>query len=292
MFYILPRYKYYRPTDLGEALELINELENARVLAGGTDLLIDMRIGRYRPEHVIDISGLNELKYIRSDDRYVYIGSLTTLNTILRTDIIKKKAPLLYHAVYNMASWQIRVRATIGGNLCNASPAADTAPPLLVYDAELVLTSVDGDRIVSIHEFFKGPRKTVLKKNELLREIRIPIESNYGYAYRKLGRRNAFTLSVVSVATMVKISDDVYKDVRIALNSIAPTPVRARNVEKYLIGKRIYEQYINEASRLVVNDISPITDIRSTAEYRRKASIILVYDTLLESTKMIGGEVM
>jgi carbon-monoxide dehydrogenase medium subunit len=291
MFYRLPRFNYYRPKTLNEALDLLDKLDDYKILAGGTDLLIDMRIGRYKPNNIIDINGLKELEYVRVEDNIVRIGALTRLQDLVENNIIREKLPLLHQAVYNMASWQIRNMATIGGNLCNASPAADTAPPLMTYNAELVLASVNGERRVSIHEFFKGPRKTVLARNELLKEIRIPIVNDYGYSYIKLGRRNAFTLSIVSVATLVKIRGDEFVDVRIALNSVAPTPVRAKSVENYLIGREISEDNVWSASKLVVNDISPITDVRATAEYRRKASIVLVHDTLLKALKTLGREV-
>ncbi len=287
MFYVLHKFNYYKVKSLEEALDLIDKLDDYKILAGGTDLLIDMRIGRYKPRNIVDISEVKELRYVVVEDNMVKIGALTRLQELLENNIVKEKLPLLYKAVYNMASWQIRVRATIGGNLCNASPAADTAPPLMVYNAELVLSSVNGDRIVSIHEFFKGPRETILSKNELLKEIRIPIENNYGYSYMKLGRRNAFTLSVVAVATLVKVKDNKFSDVRIALNSIAPTPVRAKTVEKYLIGREVSENVVEEASKLVIHDISPISDIRASAEYRRRVSKVLVHDTLLEAVKML-----
>ncbi len=195
---------------------------------------------------------------------------------------------MLAEAVNQMASWQIRNIATIGGNLCNASPAADTAPPLYVLNAELKLVSVEGERIVPVTKFFHGPRKTELKKNELLAEIIIPVEKDAGASAIKLGRRNAFTLSIVAVATLVKVSDNKFADVRVALNSVAPTPVRAPSIEKALIGKEVSLEAVEEASKLVVNDIKPISDVRASADYRREMSIVLTRDSLLRSLERIG----
>ncbi|HDJ84059.1 MAG TPA: xanthine dehydrogenase family protein subunit M, partial [Desulfurococcaceae archaeon] len=239
MFYKIPCFNYYRVETLDEALELIDKLDDFKVIAGGTDLVMDLRIGRYKPRNIVDISNIRELDYIVDEGDKIRIGALTKLQEILESPIVKTKAPVLADAVYQMASWQIRNIATIGGNLCNASPAADTAPPLMVLEAQLKLASRTGTRTVPITEFFLGPRKTVLKKNELLTEIIIPYEKNVGASMIKLGRRNSFTLSVVAVATLVKVEDNKFKDVRIALNSVAPTPVRAKSVEKSLIGKEV-----------------------------------------------------
>ena len=290
MFYRLPQFKYYKPRALDEALKLLNELDEAKVVAGGTDLLIDMRIGRYRPKNIIDINDLNELKYIVDDCNWIRIGALTRLQELIDSEIVREKLPILYEAVYHMASWQIRNRGTIGGNLCNASPAADTAPPLMVLEAKLRVISIEGEKTIDVREFFLGPRKTILKRNELLKEIMVPVYKDYGYSYMKLGRRNSFTLSIVSVASLVKVEDNVFSDVRIALNSIAPTPIRAFSVEKYLVGRKVAIDSIKAASKLVAKDISPITDIRATAEYRRDMAIVLTYDALKVALKRLGIE--
>ncbi len=290
MFYRLPQFKYYKPRALDEALKLLNELDEAKVVAGGTDLLIDMRIGRYRPKNIIDINDLNELKYIVDDGNWIRIGALTRLQELIDSEIVREKLPILYEAVYHMASWQIRNMATIGGNLCNASPAADTAPPLMVLEAKLRVISIEGEKTIDVREFFLGPRKTILKRNELLKEIMVPVYKDYGYSYMKLGRRNSFTLSIVSVASLVKVEDNVFSDVRIALNSIAPTPIRAFSVEKYLVGRKVAIDSIKAASKLVAKDISPITDIRATAEYRRDMAIVLTYDALKVALKRLGIE--
>ncbi len=289
MFYRLPRFNYYRPESLGEALKLLDELSDYKVIAGGTDLLVDMRIKRYTPKNIIDLGGLRELRYITIEGDTVRIGATTTLQELLESNIIRDKLPLLHSAVYNMASLQIRNIATIGGNLCNASPAADTAPPLLVYNASLRLVSRDGERIVGINEFFKGPRKTAIRGNELLKEIIVHVPENYGWGYEKLGRRDAFTLSIVSVAALGRVENGVIRDVRLALGSVAPVPVRARSVEEYLRGRRAEARVVEEASRLVVNDISPISDVRASAEYRKEMSFRLSIIVLLNALGL-GGD--
>lgn len=289
MYYRLPQFEYSRPNNLQQAIEIMRE-GDWKPLAGGTDLLIDMKIGRQSPKKIIDISRLKELRYVRMDGQKVVIGGGSRLQELLENVIIKEKIPLLSSALYEMASWQVRNVATLAGNLCNASPAADSAPPLLVHGAKVKLASYSGSRTLPLSEFFQGPRKTLLSSNELLEEIEVPILEGYHYWYYKLGRRNAFTLSVVSMAVAVKIEDGIFSDVRIALGSVAPKPVRALNVERELIGKEAKADEVARAVELVSEDIAPISDVRASAEYRRKVTKILLKDSLTSFTKVSKGE--
>ena len=288
MFYRIPEINYFRASTLEEALELVSKLESVKVLAGGSDLLIDLKIRRYEVKNVVDISGIKELNYIEDRGEHVAIGAATKLQDIVESPIIATKAPVLAEAVNEMASWQIRNVATIGGNLCNASPAADTAPPLLVLNARLRLVSLEGEREVPITGFFLGPRKTVLRKGELLREIVVPYERGAGASFIKLGRRNAFTLSVVAVATLVKVRNGIFDDVRVALNSVAPKPVRAVSVERFLKSREISMSAIEEGAKRVLQDISPISDVRASADYRKEMSVVLTKESLLRSLERAG----
>jgi carbon-monoxide dehydrogenase medium subunit len=290
VFYKLPEIEYIRVSELEEALRLLSRKEDVRVLAGGTDLVVDMKIGRYRPKTVIDISGIKSLRYIVDEGDKIRIGALTRMQDIVESPVIREKLPVLAEAVSMLGSWQIRNMATVGGNLCNASPAADSAPPLLVHEARIKLTSIEGTREIPITEFFVGPRKTVMYKTELLQEVVVPYDTDFAksYSYVKLGRRNSFTLSVVAVATVLKVRNGVFEDVRIALNAVAPTPVRARSVELFLKGREVKSEAIEKASELVLNDISPISDVRASAEYRKHVSKVLVKDTLLKALERAG----
>ncbi len=288
MFYRIPEINYFRASTLEEALELLSKLESVKVLAGGSDVLIDLKIRRYEVKNIVDISGIKELNRIEDRGDHVVIGAATKLQDIVESPIIAAKAPVLAEAVNEMASWQIRNVATIGGNLCNASPAADTAPPLLVLNARLRLVSLEGEREVPITEFFLGPRKTVLKKDELLKEIIVPYERGAGTSFIKLGRRNAFTLSVVAVATLVKVRNGIFDDVRVALNSVAPKPVRAVSVEKFLRNREINMNAIEEGAKRVLQDISPISDVRASADYRKEMSVVLTKESLLKSLERAG----
>jgi len=285
VFYKLPEIEYIRVSELDEALRLLSRKEDVKVLAGGTDLVVDMKIGRYRPKTVIDISGIKDLRYIVDEGDKVRIGALTRMQDIVESPVIREKLPVLAEAVSMLGSWQIRNMATVGGNLCNASPAADSAPPLLVHEARIKLASIEGTREIPITEFFTGPGMTVMRPHELLQEIIIPRKKGKS-SFIKVSRV-AMDLAIASAATYVEVEDDVIKDVKIALGSVAPRPIRAIRCEAALIGRRVDEKVLREVASLVVNEISPIDDVRGTAWYRREVSKVLVYDSLIKSLERL-----
>lgn len=286
MMYAIPRdVEIVVARNLREAIEYMSKLKDARVMAGGTDLIVDLKMGRFKPKYVVYIGGLQELKYIHDDGTSLRIGALTTIQEILDSRIVVTKTPLLKAVAEKFAYWQIRNAATIGGNICNASPAADMALPLLVHSALVKVESLEGSRLVNIRDFFKGPRQTALKPGEIVTEIIVPYGdmNGYSYAYFKAGRRLGHDLSLVAVACAVKTGGGVILDARIALNSVAPTPIRAMTVERTLIGKRASPEVIEEASKLIVHDISPISDVRAPAEYRLHMAKLLTREALLEA---------
>jgi len=276
----IPEIEYHRPEELSEALKLLSELkQNYKIVAGGTDLVPAARRGGVSfPQHghAVDISGIKELDYIVEDSGMVRIGAMTRVSDIVESAVVKKHVPILAEAADQLGSLQIRNQGTMGGNLCNASPAADTAPPLLVLDARVNVTSINGQRLVPLTEFFTGPGKTILAPGEMLAEVQIPItKPAVSSCFIKLGRRNAFTLSIVSVATLVKVKDGIFDDVRIALGAVAPTPTRASKAEEYLTGKETSEQVIDKGAKIVAGEVKPISDVRASEEYRRDMSYIL-----------------
>jgi carbon-monoxide dehydrogenase medium subunit len=288
MMYAIPRdVEIVVARNLREAIEYMSKLKDAKVMAGGTDLIVDLKMGRFKPKYVVYIGGLQELKYIHDDGTSLRIGALTTIQEILDSRIVTTKTPLLKAVAEKFAYWQIRNSATIGGNICNASPAADMALPLLVHSALVKVESLEGSRLVNIRDFFKGPRQTALKPGEIVTEIIVPHGdmNGYSYAYFKAGRRLGHDLSLVAVACAVKTGGGVILDARIALNSVAPTPIRAVTVERTLIGKRASPEVIEEVSKLVVHDISPISDVRAPAEYRLHMAKLLTREALLEALR-------
>ncbi|OYT47227.1 MAG: carbon monoxide dehydrogenase [Desulfurococcales archaeon ex4484_42] len=266
-------FEYFEPKTLNEALELLSKFgKEAKILAGGTDLLVQMKIRRKTPKYVINIKKIPELAFIRMSSDAIHIGAATKLRMLEKSEYIRK----YYH----------RNMATIGGNLCNASPAADTAPPLMIYEAKLKLISKKGERVVPITEFFKGPGITVCEPDELLLEIIIPKPptERFGSKFIKIAR-TSMDLAKVNVAVALKVDSDMksIEDVKIALGSVAPTPIRAYSAEEFLKGKEFNEENIRKAAEIASAETKPITDVRSTAWYRKEVAKVIVRDALTEA---------
>ena len=267
------RFELLLPRSLPEALEMKKTHgEKAKVLAGGTDLLVLLKDRKLKAEVVMSLSGIRDLNFIRAEKgRGVTLGALATHSSVAASPVIRRQFPDLAEACFQVSCVQIQNLGTVGGNLCNASPAADAAPPLLLADAILILASTRGERSVSIHDFFLAPRQTVLKPDEILKEIFIPeVSGRRGATYLKLGRRRAMEIAIVGVGVAVHLngSDQVASKCRIALGSVAPTPLRARKAEGILTGQEITDQLIEEAAEVAAKEASPISDIRGGAEYR------------------------
>ena len=271
----LPKFNYFSPSSLGETLQLLKDYgDRARLLAGGTDLLAQMKKRAVLPEVIIDLNNTSELSLIELADGHLHIGGLVRLTEIGKSPIIREKAPALYEAISVLASPQIRNRATIAGNLRNASPAADTAPPLLALSASVKLESADGERSIPLSEFFLGPGHTVARPDEVLTKVIVPIQEGVS-TFMKLGRRKAFTLSLVSAAAFARVKNGRFEEVRVALGAVAPTPTRVYKVEEALKGKEVNGENIEKAAALVKEDCCPITDVRASAEYRTEMSYVL-----------------
>ncbi|MEM3265414.1 MAG: xanthine dehydrogenase family protein subunit M [Conexivisphaerales archaeon] len=285
--YISPinEFEYFRPSVLEEALNLMSEYGNScRVIAGGTDLTIALKNGEI-PKAIIDISNLKQLKYIKEDNESVRIGSLTTFDEIFRSGIILKSAQCLSEAAYNVGTWQIRNLATIGGNIANASPAADSAPPLIVLDSMVKVESSNGRHEAGIMEMFTGPKRSSLKPGELITEIQFRKNLQSRSSWSRVGRRNANTISVVSVAVKALVEDNVFKEARIGLGAVGPTPIFAERASNYLVGRNVSLNSIEEAASIATKESSPISDVRGSREYRLIMVNLLVKRLL---TKVVG----
>jgi carbon-monoxide dehydrogenase medium subunit len=283
---VLPHFVYYRPKSIGQLLDLLYATQGEyKFVAGCTDFIPAIRRGTVCFEHglkVIDLKSLKEITDIKADNELLTIGAGTRLSEIARSELVKQYAHVLAEAAGNVGSSQIRNAATIGGNLCNASPAADTAPPLLALNARVKMISTKTERHLPLDEFFTGPGQTALGRKEILTEIQLPKTNTTEKSFWiKAGRRTSFTLSVVSVATWLRIRDGLVEDVRIALGAVAPTPMRARQAEQSLKGKALDQKNINEAARIVGSEIKPINDVRASAQYRRDMAIVLAKRALL-----------
>ena len=284
-------FEYSRPNSLDEALTVLaNCGGKGRVLAGGTDLVLLLRQGLVKPSHLIDISTVPELNFIREEDGYVKIGAATKMRDIEKSGIVRTKIPMLAEDAQLLGEIGIRNLATIGGNLANASPAADTAPPLLVLDTNVKVRKALSERTVRLSDFFLHVKKTVLEPDELLTEVVVPIPpKKAGGAFFRLAKRGGNVISIVSAAALIVLNGKTCSIARIAMGSVAPTPIRIRTAEKMLEGIEPTEETIRAAAQKASEEIRPISDIRASAEYRKETSKVYVRKALEEALKRAKG---
>ncbi len=264
-------YDYLKPKNLQEVFSLLETYgERAALIAGGTDVMVSIRSRKIAPEVLISLRGLEEFSYINKSDAY-HIGALTTHRMLETSPMVQNELSALYDGASQVGSVQIRNVATVGGNICNAAPSADTAGPLLALDATAVLQGPEGIRKVPLAEFFTGPSQTVKKPDEVLVEFEIPVEmGEFGSAYHKHSRRKAMDLPILGVAVSLKLDGQRIADVRIALSVAAPTPLRARKAEEYLRGKELDERSLNEGGKIAAQEASPRDSLRGKAWYRKE----------------------
>ena len=285
---IVHEFKYFKPSSIDEAIGLLNEYgSKARILSGGTDLIVRIKDGFETPDAVIDIKGLDDLKILEFKDNKLIVGSLVTFNEIIDDGTVKEKFPLLWESAKVVASMGIRNRATMVGNICSAVPSLDSGPALLLYEATVVVKGKDGERRIPIEEWFLGPRKTALKEGEIVEYIEVPLpDKKHGGCYIKLGRYNGEDLAQVGVGVLA-LSGNEY---RVAFCAVGPKPNRARKIEELLKGKEITDSVIEEAKKLVEEEISPITDIRATKEYRMHMAKVMLDRALKAAVGRLNGK--
>lgn len=290
---MLPEFDLLMPQTLSEALDMLAE-DGSHVLpvAGGTNVIVELREKR-RTHHVLmDVSRLEELRGIRRENGHVVVGGGTTIAELLTDPLIAQFAVPLKEAAAVLASPLVRNRATVAGNLVDASPAADTAPPLLVLDADVELARREGTRHVPLRDFFVGPNRTVIAPDELAVAIRWPVPSpNSLGGFVKLGLRKALACSVVTVAAMVqRDAEGRCQEARIALGAVAPTPLRAYAAEERLKRQSLTPEIIVEAAELCAKATHPIDDVRGTAAYRRRMAAVLARRLLNGISERLLGE--
>jgi carbon-monoxide dehydrogenase medium subunit len=282
----LPVTRWLHPASLDEAVALLAADPHARPLAGGTDLVVQLRDGRKSAEALVDLSHLG-LSGIRERDGGIEIGACTPMAEIAGHSVVKAHFPALAEAAGLVGAWLIQNRATLGGNLANASPAADTVPPLMVEEAQVTVTGRAGRRTIAVDELFLGPGSTTLAADELIVSVFLPPPpaGRVVERFAKVGPRREQIIAMVSLAgRAVVAADGTLGAVRLALGAVAPTPVRARRAEAYLAGRRPDPATVREAVRLLELDIVPIDDVRAPASYRRIATAVLL-DRFLEACR-------
>ncbi|MEX2547725.1 MAG: xanthine dehydrogenase family protein subunit M [Chloroflexota bacterium] len=272
------------PSDLGQAYSLLASGDGWRPIAGGTDLMVQIT-GELSPppDRVLDLWRLDELRGISLDGDVLVLGALTTYTDIRLSDLCREHLPALVEAAATIGAAQIQNRGTIGGNIVNASPAGDTLPVLLATDAEIVLGSATGERTVPAADFWIGYRQTARRPDELVVRVRIPVPGGRQVRFRKVGTRRAQAISKVVMALSWRPDAGVWRDVRVALGSIAATPVRAPETERVLEGAAPRSETADHAAVTIAGEISPIDDVRSTADYRRVVTARILHRLLREA---------
>ena len=284
-------FEYLAPKTLNEALSLLDDYkdENVRILAGGTDLLVKMKTIDLKTDYLINVKNIPELNFIDTADG-LKIGAAVPLSHIERIGKVKEKYPALYEGIKSMAAIAVRNMGTIAGNICNASPAADTVPSLIAYGAEVKLVSKRGERTVSVEDFITGVGKTVIGTDELITQVNIPeMNKNSGSAFSKKGRVKA-DIAKINLAVYLEREGNICKDCKIVLGSVAVRAIRAKEAEDLLKGQAISASLIGKIAKKASEEIKPIDDIRSSAEYRSEIAQVIVEDTVKIAWERAGGE--
>jgi len=283
---------YSEPSTLESLLSLLKTRGDLSLLGGGTDLLVKANKGITSPRNLISLKSVEEMQNFQLEKDKIIIGSMVTLDRLTRSILLREKALCLAEAAGEIGSPQIRHRGTIGGNIANASPAADTVPPLMALNSKVKLVSTEGEKQIALEDFFSGPGKTILGQGQVIKEIIIPTpKNNQGSAFLKLGKRNALAISLVNVSAVVAADIQAMSiiEARIALGAAAPTVVLADAAAEKLKGREISEALLESAAEAVWQDIQPITDIRTSAEYRREMSKVITKRALIKAINRAFG---
>lgn len=269
---VLPDFDYLVPTTLGEACNLLLEMNGkARVFAGATDIIPPMRDKAFTVDYLIDLKHIPGLDYLEYDEEEgLKIGALTTLRTIETSPLVKEKNPAVAHAAKVVASTQVRAKGTLVGNICNASPSCDSGPNLLAQNAKVLVQGPNRDRYIMAGDFFTGVKRTALEPGEIVTGVVFPpLKEGQRCVYIKHAVRKAMDLAIIGVAVNLTMEGKVCKDARIALGAVATTPILAPRAAECLIGKELTEADIIAASEAAMDSCHPISDIRASAEYRK-----------------------
>ena len=285
---ITTEFEYLKPKDMDEALHVFSLYrEKARVLAGGTDLVVHLKENLARPEVVVDIKGLPELAGLTLKGANLRLGALVTFSDLLESPLVKSKFPLLWEAALTVASVGVRNRATVAGNICSAVPSADSAPALAVYGAEVLTRSLKGERRIPIGDWFTGPKKTALLPDEIVTaiELKLPQKKHAG-CYMKLSRYDGEDLAQGGLAVLA-FSDNTY---RLAVCALGPKPARCPKTEAVLDGNKLGEKLLAKAKDTILQEVSPISDIRSSKEYRLHMTQIMLGRALETAVARLFGK--
>ena len=273
-------FEYFEPSSVNEAISLLAKYKKeAKILAGGTDLMVNLKHDVIRPKYIINIGAIPDLNYIDFDHgKGLRIGALTTMRALIESAELRRTYPVIHQAASQLGNPAIRNVATLGGNLCNASPAADSAPALIGLSSKAKIAGSGGEKVVPLEDFFSSPHSNILGVGEILTEIQVPAPpANTKGIYLKCGGRGVADLAIVGVAIIATIEakNKVCNDIKIVLGSVAPTPIRANKAEEAIKGHTFTEALIDKSAQIAANEARPISDQRSSAEYRK--TLVQVY---------------
>ncbi len=283
---------YEKANSVKEAVNLLSKNPDAKLIAGGTDVLIRLREGHSEFSSLIDIHELEELKFVKNINGSIQIGAGMTFSEIMENDIINKYIPAVSIAASTVGGPQVRNVATIGGNLCNGAISADSVAPLLVLDAELIIESPRGEKSVSVKDFYLGPGKVVLNHDEILKFIVINKENyeNYGMHYYKYAMRNAMDIATIGCAAACKLKGSKFENLKIAFTVAAPKPIRVETAENFALNKEISNKVIDEISELVLKDVKPRNSWRASKDFRLHIIKTLAKRVVLQAVQNAGGK--
>jgi CO/xanthine dehydrogenase FAD-binding subunit len=270
----VPDYELRAPRTIGDALDVLAQETGAwKAFAGGTDLMVLFEAGTLAHKKFLSVWHLKELKGVEATNEHVTLGALTTYAEVQRHEVLRREFPSLCEAARETGGWAIQNRGTIGGNIANASPAADSPPALLAYDAQIELVSSNGARWIEYEQFHTGYKQTLMRADELIARVRLPrARGELKSYYRKVGTRRAQAISKVCLAATASVREGRAEAIRIAVGSVAPTVVRCARTEELLRGRKIDEGLIKAARETLSQEIAPIDDIRSTKDYRLRVA--------------------
>jgi carbon-monoxide dehydrogenase medium subunit len=288
---VLSEIRFHSPQTIAEAFSLLEEFKEAKIVAGGTDLLVDIKQGLREAKNIISLHKIEELKGIRKKDKVIRIGAMVTAQQIITDALISQYIPAVADAAKSMASYHIRSMATIGGNISSAVPSADLPPSLIAAETKVELRCSESSRQVTLSEFFRGPRKTICQTGELLTFIFVPLPPPLtGISYQKFALREANALAVASVASRLTLKDRKIERAAIVLGAVAPTPVLALKTSEFLCGKEPSSSLFEKAGLMAKEEAKPISDIRGSIWYRKELISILTRRALTEALSQAQGK--
>ena len=285
-------FDYENPKTLSETFELLNKYgDDSRLIAGGTDLIVQMRIGRRTPKVVINTKAVDEMNELTCNSSGLTIGAAVPCYKIYQTPEIISMYPGIIDSASLIGGIQIQGRATIGGNLCNAAPSADAVPALIVNRAICNIASSKGTRNIPVEDFCTGPGQNVLDTDELLVSLSLPKhESNFGSRYIRFIPRNEMDIAVVGAGVSITLENEIIKSIHVALASVAPTPILVKKITEELTGTKLSPETLSHAGELAKQAATPITDMRGTIEYRKHLTDVLTKRALADAIKRVKGE--